>query len=146
MNHAANGSDKPRSFGELIRQRRRELDLTQEDVADRIGTSIPFVGHLEAGKRRPSEITITKLADALGLERGELFFLANPEAKALFENAGSKTRSAWETFKKDLRLHRAQRITPAEMEMLAQVPLMGEVRSIRDFIYILQTVRHSLSR
>lgn len=30
--------------------------------------------------------------------------------------------------------------------MLSQVALMGEVRSVRDFVYILNTVRQALSR
>ncbi len=142
----AKESIKPRSFGEVIRERRRQLDLTQEEVAHRIETSIPFIGHLEANKRRPSEATLTKLADALGLDRGELFFLANPEAKALLQPPKTNGSSAWDEFKRDERLLRAQGITQKEMEMLSQVALLGEVRSARDFLYIIQTVRHSLSK
>src|SRR5208282_1641640 len=96
-NNGNNGNN--RSFGEVIRERRRQLDMTQEEVAKAIRTSIPFVGHLEAGKRRPSELTVSRLADALGLDRGELFFLANPEAKSLLQPAAkSAANSAWDDF------------------------------------------------
>jgi transcriptional regulator with XRE-family HTH domain len=139
-------ASKTRSFGEVIRERRRQLELTQEEVALQIETSIPFIGHLEANKRRPSDATVTKLADALGLERGELFFLANPEARALLQHEKPGANSAWEDFKKDERLQRAHGIRREELDMLSQVAMMGEVRSARDFLYILQTVRHSLSR
>jgi transcriptional regulator with XRE-family HTH domain len=74
---------KTRNFGQVIRDRRRQLDLTQEEVARRISTSTPYIGHLESGKRHPSEKVVTKLADVLGLDRREMFFLANPGAKAL---------------------------------------------------------------
>lgn len=37
-----------RSFGQVIRERRRQLNLTQDEVARRIKTSAPYVGHLEA--------------------------------------------------------------------------------------------------
>ena len=37
-----------RSFANVIRERRRQLDLTQEEVALRIDTSVPYVGLLEA--------------------------------------------------------------------------------------------------
>jgi hypothetical protein len=37
------------------------------------------------------------------------------------------------------------RVTTQEMEMLARVALMGEVRSTRDFLYILNTVRQALT-
>ena len=39
---------KERNFGQVIRERRRQLDLTQEEVARRIKTSTPYVGHLES--------------------------------------------------------------------------------------------------
>jgi len=143
MNPQKNG--KTRTFGEVIRERRRQLELTQEEVAGQIETSIPFVGHLEANKRRPSDATLTKLADVLGLDRSELFFLANPQARALLQQA-KPGNSAWEEFRKDERLQRANAVSKEEMEMLSQVALMGEVRSVRDFVHILQTVRHSLSR
>ena len=137
---------KTRTFGEVIRERRRQLELTQEEVAGQIETSIPFVGHLEANKRRPSDNTVTKLADVLGLDRSDLFFLANPEARALLQQPKPGADSAWEEFRKDERLLRANAVSKEEMEMLSQVALMGEVRSVRDFVHILQTVRHSLSR
>jgi transcriptional regulator with XRE-family HTH domain len=137
---------RTRSFGEVIRERRRQLDLTQEEVARQIHTSVPYVGHLEANKRHPSEEIIARLAEVLGLDRGELFFLANPQAKALLQQRQRAGRSAWEEFRKDERLLRAHGVTAAELEMLSQVALMGEVRSVRDFLYILNTVRAALSR
>jgi transcriptional regulator with XRE-family HTH domain len=133
-----------RSFGEVIRERRRQLDLTQEDVARRIKTSIPFIGHLESNKRRPSDATVTRLADALSLDRGKLFFLANPEAKALLQEHKARPGSAWEDFRRDQRLHAAHGVNDEEMDMLSRIALMGEVRSVRDFIYVLNTVRQAL--
>ncbi len=135
-----------RSFGEVIRERRRQLDLTQEEVARKIKTSIPFIGHLEANKRRPSDATLTKLADALALERSELFFLANPEARALLEQGRVQHGSTWQEFRRDERLQRVHGVNRQEMEMLSQIALMGEVRSVRDFLYILNTVRQALSK
>src|SRR5215468_2473355 len=74
---------KERTFGQVIRERRRQLDLTQEEVARRIKTSTPYVGHLESAKRHPSDKIVTRLAEVLGLDSRELFFLANPRAHAL---------------------------------------------------------------
>jgi transcriptional regulator with XRE-family HTH domain len=138
---------KTRSFGQVIRDRRRQLDLTQEEVARRISTSTPYIGHLESAKRHPSEKVVTKLADVLGLERRELFFLANPGAKALLsQQPPCSTTSPWDDFRKDDRLRRVHNITGEEMEMLSHVALMGDVRSSRDFVYILTTIRQALGR
>ena len=67
-----------RKLAQLIRLRRRALDLTQAELARRIGTSTPYVGYMEAGKRHPSQTVLGKLAAALGLDLRELFLLANP--------------------------------------------------------------------
>ncbi len=64
---------KESPFGQVIRERRRQL-------ARRIKTSTPYIGHLEGGKRHPSERVVSRLAEVLGLERRELFLLANQKS------------------------------------------------------------------
>ena len=138
---------KERNFGHIIRERRRQLDLTQEEVARRVKTSTPYVGHLESGKRHPSDKIVTRLAEVLGLDRRELFFLANPRAHALLSPEVSSTDdSAWDDFRKNDQMRRVHNITNDEMEMLSRVALLGDVRSARDFIYILNTVRHAVAK
>ncbi len=129
----------------MIRQRRRQLDLTQHELARRIGSSTAYIGHLESGKRHPSAAILTRLTDVLGLDRRELFLLANPNARALLrESVPARGSSAWERFRRDRKLHQLHRITGHEMQLLSHVALLGEVESVRDFVYILNTVRHAL--
>jgi transcriptional regulator with XRE-family HTH domain len=136
-----------RSFGQVIRDRRRQLDLTQQEIARRIRVSTPYVGHLEAGKRHPSDKVLGQLAAVLGLDRRELFMLANPQAMELLRPPEpDKKKLAWEEFRKDGQFRRTHQITSDEMEMLSSVALMGEISSARDFIYILNTVRQALRR
>ncbi|MBF6559156.1 MAG: helix-turn-helix transcriptional regulator [Candidatus Binataceae bacterium] len=138
---------KERQFGPVIRERRRQLDLTQQEVAHRIKTSTPYVGHLESGKRHPSDKVLSKLAEVLGLDRRDLFFLANPRAVELLRTPteGGK-ESAWTAFRKDERIRRVHNIAADEMELLGRVAAMGEIGSARDLIYLLTTVRHVLGR
>ena len=138
---------KERSFGQVIRERRRQLDLTQEEVARRIKTSTPYVGHLESSKRHPSDKIVNRLSEVLGLDCRELFFLANPRAHALLNPVSEgNSSSAWEQFKSNEQLRRIHNISTEEMDMLSRVALLGEVREARDFIYILNTVRHAVGR
>jgi transcriptional regulator with XRE-family HTH domain len=138
---------RPRSFGAVIRERRRQLDLTQEQVARRVGTSTPYVGHLESGKRHPSEKVLVRLSEVLGLGRRDLFLLANPGAREFLSDSQPRTgRSAWEEFRRDERVRRLHNISAQEMELLGEVAAMGDVRSPRDFIYILNAVRQALGR
>ena len=136
-----------RSFGQVIRERRRKLDLTQEELAQRIKTSMPYVGLLETGARHPSDKVVVNLAAALALDPRELFFLANPGTKALiFREKKTSESSAWDGFVKDENLRKIHDITDQEMRTLSQVALMGEARSSRDFLFILNTIRHAFGQ
>src|SRR5271156_3843848 len=79
------------TFGETIRSRRREMNLTQDQVAAGIKTSTPYVGHLESGKRHPSDAIVTRLAEVLGFDKRELFFLANPHTEAMLATEPKKS-------------------------------------------------------
>src|ERR1700689_2457207 len=104
---------KDRTFGQVIRDRRRQLDLTQQEIARRIKTSTPYVGHLESGKRHPSDKVLSRLAEALGLDRRELFFLANPGAVELLRVSGpGEKKPAWEEFRKSEQIRRMHNIAP----------------------------------
>lgn len=137
---------KTSGFGDAIRAKRRELNLTQDEVAVRMEISAPYVGHLESGKRHPSDKIIAKVAAALGLDNRELFFLANPHAEALIAGPVSDAGSSWEQFKSDDKLQRIHSITNAEMQILSHVALMGDIQSPRDLIHILTTIRHVVGR
>jgi transcriptional regulator with XRE-family HTH domain len=138
---------KDRNFGQVIRDRRRQLDLTQQEIARRIKTSTPYVGHLESSKRHPSDKVLGRLAQVLGLDRRELFLLANPQAGELLRpNETNNKRPAWEDFRKDEQIRRTHHITSDEMQLLSSLDLMGEISSPRDFIFVLNTVRHVLRR
>ena len=140
-----NKTASTRTFGSVIRQRRRELDVTQQEVARRIGVSLPYIGHLEKDKRHPSAKIIAKLANVLGLEPRELFLLGNPQTKALLsEQETSVTGTAWDAFAKDQNLRKLHKITDQEMEFLSEIAMMGEVGSPRDFVFILNTLRQTL--
>jgi len=85
----------------------------------------------------------------LGFDNRELFFLANPRTEALLsaqpENAEGSA-SAWDQFRNNEQLRRIHNVSNGEMHMLSQVVRLGEVRSPRDLVFILNTVRHALGR
>jgi predicted ATPase/DNA-binding XRE family transcriptional regulator/tetratricopeptide (TPR) repeat protein len=53
-------------FNNWIKQRRRALDLTQEDLAERVGCSTITIQKIELGERRPSKQVALRLAECLG--------------------------------------------------------------------------------
>jgi transcriptional regulator with XRE-family HTH domain len=140
-------TEKQNTLGQVIRERRRRLGLTQQEVAEKVGTSVIYIGLLETGKRRPSAGVVARLAEALALDRSELFFLSNPGARTIVNgDKKSSSASAWDEFSKDEYLQRAHKVTTDEMDLLSRVALMGELRSSRDLVFVLNTVRQALSR
>src|SRR5262245_2860568 len=59
------------SFGAWVRQRRRALDLTREELAAQIGCAVTTIRHIEADERRPSKQLAARLADGLQLSTEE---------------------------------------------------------------------------
>jgi y4mF family transcriptional regulator len=55
-------------FGELVRNRRSELAITQEALADVIGVNRRVIGELERGKRSVRLQIVLDVARALGMD------------------------------------------------------------------------------
>ncbi|WP_261378527.1 helix-turn-helix domain-containing protein [Paenibacillus agilis] len=60
-------------FGELINQRRNELDLKLKHIAKFCGVSTNFISLVERGLKSPRDEVISKLAEILELDENSLF-------------------------------------------------------------------------
>jgi len=60
------------NLGVNLRQARKKLDLSQEQVAERSGVHATEVSRIEAGKRDPRVSTVERLAEAVELRPGQL--------------------------------------------------------------------------
>lgn len=56
------------SCGAWIKRRRRALDLTQEELAARVGCSVELISKIETDARRPSRQVAERMAQALDLD------------------------------------------------------------------------------
>lgn len=63
--------DRPVTFGEWLKRRRLELDLTQAELAERAGCSVAGLRKIETGERRPSKQLAALLAEALEIAPDE---------------------------------------------------------------------------
>ncbi len=68
-------------FGRAVRRRRRELDLSQEELAERSGLHRNYISSVENGNRNPSLRNVEKLAQALDISISDLFVNYNVEVK-----------------------------------------------------------------
>lgn len=70
--------------GRNVRRARIEKGLTQEELAERAGTSQFYVSSLEAGRRNPTVVMVFELAQALGVDHLDLL-RPNGESSAIEE-------------------------------------------------------------
>lgn len=84
------------SFGYWVRRRRKALDLTQEELAQRVGCAVVSLRKIEADQRRPSPQMAQRLALHLALPPADLagFMAAALGERATFHLPMSKAPAA----------------------------------------------------
>jgi len=55
------------TFGEHVVLHRKQLKMSQDDLAKKVGTSAPIIGRYERDEIKPSIETAKKIADELGV-------------------------------------------------------------------------------
>ena len=56
-----------KTIGTAARQARKNLQLTQEDAAERVNVSVEFYARIERGNSLPSILTFARIVSALGV-------------------------------------------------------------------------------
>lgn len=59
-------------IGKQIRKKRKAKHLTQQQLAEMVDISVPFMGHIERGTRKLSVETLLKLLQALDCSADEI--------------------------------------------------------------------------
>jgi transcriptional regulator with XRE-family HTH domain len=116
--------------------------MTQRQLARMVNVTPTYVSVLESGRRRPSVIVLTRMAEALNQDKLDLFALTEPS----MVRAIVKERSPWRDFERNEQLKNLYKISPAEMNFLSHVNKMGRVKSSRDFIFVLLALRYVIRR
>src|SRR5262245_31011339 len=77
--------ERTTSFGYWVRRRRKALDLTQAELAQRVGCADVTIRRIEADERRPSRQVAERLAECLAIpsvERAAFLSAARAELAA----------------------------------------------------------------
>jgi transcriptional regulator with XRE-family HTH domain len=133
------------TLGQTLKRARRALDLTQRELALRVGVQSSHIAYLEADRRRPSLGLLSRLGQALGLERKQLALLACPEARSFLQVKARRRRrdQAWRQFINDKALLARHGVKPRELRVLAKTNLLGAITAPRDFLFILNSIRQA---
>ena len=141
-----------KSFGRIIEDRRRELGLTQEMVAKKVGVKANYIGYLERGMRHPSQKVVERLSNALKLDSQELYLLANPRVRALLGKAPTPTKAAapassslWQKFLRDASMQQSQGISSREKEALVQLAAAEKATSPASITKVIKALRRGFA-
>ncbi len=61
-------------IGQRIRKSRKALDLSQEELAEKVGISATHMSHIETGNTKLSLAVFVSIAEALGCRTDDLLF------------------------------------------------------------------------
>lgn len=64
------------SIGQRIKRDRLSRNMTQRDLAEVVDVGVPHISKIEAGRERPSDELLRKIAEALGCDADELMLAA----------------------------------------------------------------------
>ncbi|AFY49464.1 putative transcriptional regulator with C-terminal CBS domains [Nostoc sp. PCC 7524] len=67
-------------FGRYVRKRRRELDLSQEELAEKAELHRTYISSIESGKCNVSLDNIERIANALNISIPDLFANCHPDS------------------------------------------------------------------
>jgi predicted ATPase/class 3 adenylate cyclase len=88
------------SFGYWVRRRRKTLDLTQAELAQRVGCAMVTIKKIEADERRPSRQVAERLADMLAIPAAErVAFLQAARAELVVDQLADPTQGAASVFR-----------------------------------------------
>ncbi len=136
-----------RSFGRVIEGRRRELGLTQERVARKVGVRANYIGYLERGMRHPSQRVVEKLSTVLKLNAQDLYLLANPRVRSLLGKAKPPppSVSSWQQFIRSAALQQKNGLSKAERDALAQIARAEKATSMAGVLKAVRALRKGFS-
>jgi len=140
---------KKETLGQVLKQRRGAYDLTQRELARKLGVKASHVAYLENGRRRPSLSLLSRLAETLDLDKQRLFLLAHPEAQWIVgKDHGSapakRQENAWRKFAQNRGTLVRHKVTDRELKVLQKVSMLGRVSAPNQFLFILNAIRQAV--
>jgi predicted ATPase/transcriptional regulator with XRE-family HTH domain len=124
----------PIVFSELLKHRRRALDITQEELAKRASCSVSALRKIESGDRRPSKQLATLLAKALEIPiEDQQIFIRVARGELNIERLGRVLNEPLQRASDGLKLQQTQReeslvihpTPPSDRIPLQATPLIG---------------------
>ena len=120
------------SIGENIKRVRKEKNLTQKELAEKVGTTQQNLAQYENGKRNPKIGTVSRIASALKVNIDDLLAadLKSSPVYRVYERHSDLDNKLFLDFKNDF-LTRDINWEPLDIEMINKFKVLNEVGQIK---------------
>jgi transcriptional regulator with XRE-family HTH domain len=82
------------TIGQRIKRERLALELTQRELADKVGVGVPHISKVEADRESPSEPLLRRLAELFEVDAEELFLVARRPSEEMVEDLAADPAKA----------------------------------------------------
>lgn len=89
------------TLGDRIRRERLAKEMTQRELAERVGVGVPHISKIEANRESPSDELLANVAEQLSVDADELFLAAHRLPAAIVDDlaadpaAGAQFLRTW---------------------------------------------------
>lgn len=134
-------------FSQIILHRRKDMKLTQDQVARKVGVHANYIGYLERGLRRPGDKTLIALCAALELDKATLFATLNPLFRDIVKTSGEladeelSTPASLQALLQDEALLAELGTTPDEVAKLRALSVFGDIPSKEDYARVFRVLK-----
>jgi transcriptional regulator with XRE-family HTH domain len=109
------------NFGSWLKEQLKVRDMTQSELADKIGVYPPQVSRIISGERTVTTQLLIKIADALGLPREQVF-----SAAGILRSRNNADKQIEEI------MHRVQDLSKSDRDVVLEfVSMLNRLRSKR---------------
>ena len=129
------------SFGEMIRQHRKNQGWTQMQLADRVGCSDSYIAQLENNNRFPSSDVRMVLAEVFELDDDEVKTFYDAAEAAELNRATSQTTKRSAAIKKAM-LRKAKKTGSLSSTGLDETDIEEIIEAIQKYPYLRIAIKH----
>lgn len=115
------------TIGELIKRARKQGNMSQKDLAEKLGVSTSMIGQYETDARNPKLVTLQKIATALQVELTTLLpsnviksLQLDPDDKIYVGPDGTIYLQSWSATDPSVAEHYDQRSSPRNIKRLVE--------------------------
>jgi transcriptional regulator with XRE-family HTH domain len=134
------------TIGQRIKEERLKAGLTQRALAVKVEVGVPHISKIEAGRESPSDELLERMAEAFGVDAGELMLVARRIPDAVLDKLAADPVDALEFLQESCQRPREEygqsRRVPSGAEPAEEIPTSAAADARIELAALRQTLIH----